>query len=232
MENKVIPLPITEDAERRVQTQLEQRRARKRAERTKQKVLVWGLAGLLAFSQLSFHAERESAKSEKASLEAQLIIARSDIADLEMDNRMLREALLSGLDTPSATTAPTQEQTGYSRLTQKSVVLAPSIPAAPQTDGWVTLDNVTIVHYCSCTRCCGKSDGITATGTQATQGRTIAVDPAVIPLGAEVEINGQVYIAQDTGVRGRKIDIFRNSHEDAIQLGTYKTSVRVKYTGA
>ena len=232
MENKVIPLPIAKDAERRVQTQLEQRRARRHAEHTKQKVLAWGLAGLLAFSQLSFYAERESAKIEKASLEAQLIVARSDIADLEMDNRMLREALLNGLDTPAVTVAPTREPTGYTHLAQKPVVLAPSIPAAPQTDGWVTLDNVTIVHYCPCVKCCGKDDGITATLTQATQGRTIAVDPSVIPLGAEVEINGQVYIAEDTGVRGRKIDIFRNSHEDAIQLGTYKTSVRVRYTGA
>ena len=29
-----------------------------------------------------------------------------------------------------------------------------------------------VTAYCACEACCGKSDGITATGTDATQGRT------------------------------------------------------------
>ena len=78
-----------------------------------------------------------------------------------------------------------------------------------------------ITHYCKCTRCCGKNDGITATGTQATAGRTIAVDPKVIPLGTEVIIDGQSYIAEDTGgaIKGNKIDIYVDSHSEAIQRG-------------
>ena len=63
----------------------------------------------------------------------------------------------------------------------------------------ISLGEFAITHYCACSRCCGKSDGVTATGTQATAGRTIAVDPKVIPLGTEVIIDGQSYIAEDTG---------------------------------
>nr|DAU75737.1 MAG TPA: lytic transglycosylase [Caudoviricetes sp.] len=76
--------------------------------------------------------------------------------------------------------------------------------------------------YCPCTSCCGKyASGITATGTTATAGRTIAVDPSVIPLGSKVVINGQPYIAEDTGggIKGKKIDIFMDSHREALNFG-------------
>lgn len=50
----------------------------------------------------------------------------------------------------------------------------------------------------------------TSTGAIATEGRTIAVDPSVIPYGTEVLIDGHVYIAEDCGgaVKGNVIDIF------------------------
>ena len=56
-----------------------------------------------------------------------------------------------------------------------------------------------LTAYCSCKKCCGKTDGITSTGTKATQGRTIAVDTKVIPYGSKVIINGKEYIAEDCG---------------------------------
>ena len=94
----------------------------------------------------------------------------------------------------------------------------------------ISLGEFTITHYCACSRCCGKSDGVTATGTQATAGRTIAVDPKVIPLGTEVIIDGQSYIAEDTGraIKGNKIDIFCESHEEAINRGRITREVFVK----
>jgi len=102
----------------------------------------------------------------------------------------------------------------------------------PETDPpeQISLGEFTITHYCACSRCCGKSDGVTATGTQATAGRTIAVDPKVIPLGTEVIIDGQSYIAEDTGeaIKGNKIDIFCESHEEAINRGRITREVFVK----
>ena len=47
-----------------------------------------------------------------------------------------------------------------------------------------------LTAYCSCEKCCGKSDGITASGTIATPGRTVAVDTTNIPYGTTVEIDG------------------------------------------
>lgn len=94
----------------------------------------------------------------------------------------------------------------------------------------VSYGTFSISHYCQCTTCCGKDDGITATGTQATADRTIAVDPSVIPLGAEVVIDGQSYIAEDVGeaIKGNKIDIFTGSHEETINRGRITREVFIK----
>lgn len=84
--------------------------------------------------------------------------------------------------------------------------------------------------YCACSKCCGKwANGITATGTVATQGRTIAVDQSVIPLGSKVSINGQIYVAEDTGsgVNGNSIDLYFESHSEALNWGVRNLEVIV-----
>lgn len=64
----------------------------------------------------------------------------------------------------------------------------------------------------------------TSTGAIATEGRTIAVDPSVIPYGSEVLINGHVYVAEDCGgaVKGNVIDIFvEDKHMDMFYTEVY-----------
>lgn len=90
------------------------------------------------------------------------------------------------------------------------------------------LGSFKITHYCPCYYCCGKwAGGNTASGTKPTSGRTIAVDPKVIPLGSKVVIHGHTYIAEDTGkaIKGKKIDIFVDKHSTALAYGTYYTDV-------
>lgn len=88
---------------------------------------------------------------------------------------------------------------------------------------------VTATAYCPCEKCCGKSDGITATGIKATAGRTIAIDPSVIPYGSEIEIDGHTYIAEDCGgcVKGNKIDIFFDTHKEALDFGKRQLTIIV-----
>ncbi|GAW93613.1 3D domain-containing protein [Calderihabitans maritimus] len=90
---------------------------------------------------------------------------------------------------------------------------------------------VTATAYDACLSCTGKVDGITRTGTRATPGRTIAVDPAVIPLGAIVYIPelDTVFTAEDTGgkIKGPRIDIFFSTHEEALKFGVKKLTVYV-----
>lgn len=94
------------------------------------------------------------------------------------------------------------------------------------------LDDVTVTHYCTCLECCGKTDGITASGLRATPGVTVAVDPDVIPLGADVLVDYgdgeiQYYRADDTGsaVKGNHIDVCLASHEEAVQAGVTTATV-------
>ena len=94
------------------------------------------------------------------------------------------------------------------------------------------LDDVLVTHYDCCMECCGKTDGITAIGLMATPGVTVAVDPDVIPLGADVLVDYgdgeiQYYRADDTGsaVRGNHIDGCLASHEEAVQTGVTTATV-------
>ena len=94
-----------------------------------------------------------------------------------------------------------------------------------------------ISHYCACPECCGKSEddpwyGITATGTEATEGRTVAVDPSVIPYGTELTVyydDGRMatYIAEDCGgsIKGNRLDVYMDSHDEALQAGMTSGSV-------
>ena len=62
----------------------------------------------------------------------------------------------------------------------------------------------------------------TSTGTKPKEGRTIAVDPKVIPYGSIVYIQDYGYfIAEDCGgaVKENRIDIYTSSHEYAMQQG-------------
>ncbi len=81
--------------------------------------------------------------------------------------------------------------------------------------------NFKITHYCPCTTCNGSWGSKTALGTTMTPYRTIAVDPKVIPLGSKVEINGKIYIAEDTGgaIKGNRIDMCVSSHSEAYRRG-------------
>ena len=83
------------------------------------------------------------------------------------------------------------------------------------------LGNFKITYYCDCTSCSDDWGDLTATGVRAKEGRTIAVDPNVISYGTKVLINGKEYVAEDCGgaIKGNRIDIFIDSHEQARKAG-------------
>lgn len=77
-----------------------------------------------------------------------------------------------------------------------------------------------VTAYCSCAKCCGKTNGITASGTKATANHTIAA-PSIFAFGTKVKINGTVYVVEDRGgaIQGNRIDIYMNSHQEALAWG-------------
>ena len=74
----------------------------------------------------------------------------------------------------------------------------------------------------------GQSLPITATGTAARAGRTVAVDPTVIPLGSRIYIEGiGERIAEDVGggVKGHHIDVYLGTVPQARDFGVRRGSV-------
>ncbi|MCS7463217.1 ubiquitin-like domain-containing protein [Paenibacillus doosanensis] len=89
------------------------------------------------------------------------------------------------------------------------------------------INNVTLTAYSAGAASTGKSAehpqyGVTSTGTRVTEGRTIAVDPKVVPLGWWVYIDGLGFRrAEDTGsaVKGNIIDVYFDSNDYANRFG-------------
>lgn len=90
-----------------------------------------------------------------------------------------------------------------------------------------TIRTLNTSSYCSCEYCCGKTDGITASGEKVQAWHTVAA-------GKEYEIgtiiyipaladkpNGGWFIVQDRGgaIKNGKLDIYLNTHEEALQYG-------------
>lgn len=112
-------------------------------------------------------------------------------------------------------------------------VYAPSTAPtyADETGTYEYVGEFTLTGYCPCPICCGAysnmTNPITASGTTATAGRTIAADTSVFPFGTQLVINGQIYTVEDRGgaIRGNKIDIFFASHQEALVFGKKTASV-------
>lgn len=138
--------------------------------------------------------------------------------------------------------APTQRLMGVGRYsvieteaTAEAVTETEAEPAPVEVEPVIveeptSLGTFKLTAYCPCPKCCGQwADGITYTGTEATAGRTIAVDPNVIPLGSTVHINGQAYTAEDIGgaIKGNRIDVYFPTHTEALQFGVQYAEVAI-----
>ena len=111
-----------------------------------------------------------------------------------------------------------------------------SFPNILHAGGLSTLKSETefiATAYCACVKCCGKSDGITASGRKAVAGRTIACN--WLPFGTRLEVNGKVYIVEDRGARSifghknnriKRLDIYMSSHKEALVWGKRRVSVK------
>lgn len=114
----------------------------------------------------------------------------------------------------------------------------PILPLPEETDApedaWVA---VVATAYCPCEKCCGiwaenRPNGIvyTASGAIAEEGVTIAADWSVYPPGTVILVEGLgEYIVQDRGgaIKGQKIDVYFESHEDALQFGRQEVKIKV-----
>lgn len=95
---------------------------------------------------------------------------------------------------------------------------------------WASLGEFRLTFYCPCYQCSEGWGHQTASGAYATEGRTIAVDPRVIPYGTEVRIGDHVFVAEDRGgsIKGKRIDVFMESHAACRKAGVQYSEIFIK----
>lgn len=118
--------------------------------------------------------------------------------------------------------------------------MAETEPAAePQ---YTNMGMFKLTAYCSCEHCCdewainrpkdenGNPIVYTASSAIAKQGVTVAADTNVLPFGTSLLIDGHEYIVQDRGgaIQGNRIDVYFDSHQEALQFGVQYKEVLVK----
>lgn len=109
---------------------------------------------------------------------------------------------------------------------------------------YVNKIEVTATAYCLCKKCCGKTPdnpnyGCTHSGLKIVPGsgmKVIAVDPKIIPLNSKVYVEGLNgawdyghAVAADTGsaIKELKIDLYMDTHTEALEWGRRKVNVYV-----
>lgn len=137
--------------------------------------------------------------------------------DVEIEKTQLSEKVI---------TEPVNKIVQVNKVTSRSGTTRAAVATAATTTSGTQVYKITA--YCSCAKCCGKATGRTAMGTKATAGRTVAAS-GKFAFGTKLNINGHVYTVEDRGgaINGNKIDIYVNSHAEALAWGVRYLPVSV-----
>jgi 3D (Asp-Asp-Asp) domain-containing protein len=93
-----------------------------------------------------------------------------------------------------------------------------------------------VTAYCACSKCCGpNARGVTASGRSVSynSGAFVAADTSVLPFGTKLQIpgyhNDQPVEVIDRGgaIKGRHIDLFFATHQQALEWGRQWLTVTV-----
>ena len=170
-------------------------------------------------------AQRDAARAEAADLRAQLAEANEQkvlVVEPPKDMDAVNEAYTPAVEPETPAQTVTVNGQEYELI------------PATESVGMVALGTFRITHYCPCVQCCGKSDGISASGREVIPYYSIAVDPSVIPLGTVVYLDygdGVLHEARadDTGgaIKGNVVDLCVGDHQTAIQYGVRSATVYV-----
>lgn len=129
------------------------------------------------------------------------------------------------LGTLPAITGPAENAVTQTQAAPLQSTAAP-LTASPEgtlREGARYLGQYKITGYDICAHCCGKTDGITASGTQATVGRTCAA-ASFLPFGTRIYIDGigeRVVEDRGGGVNGEHIDVLCENHTQCYAITGY-----------
>lgn len=145
--------------------------------------------------------------------------------------------------TPQETEKPTTAAACAKSGTENAMLIH-NVSFEPETEPLPDVEYIgafTCTAYCPCEKCCGQyaynrpkdENGnpivYGASGAVLTPRKSVAVDPSIIPLGTVLIIDGNEYIAQDTGgFHGYHLDFYFATHDEAWNFGRQTKEVYIK----
>lgn len=193
---------------------------------------IFGLIFCFIVVSLNYKEEDENTKKEK-------VVEAKDIGIEEVEEVKEKKETTNSTsnenNTKSISEPKKEESKEKSEVKEKVEEESKEVNEEPkeekeESSNLISLGKFKLTAYCSCSKCCGKWAGSPiASGTMPKANHTIAVDTSVIPFGTKVIINGNTYVAEDTGsaIKGNKIDVFFDSHSKALNFGVKYAEVFV-----
>ncbi len=148
-----------------------------------------------------------------------------EIERIEISSKIIKEPVTKIVE---VRTAQVTSRSAAERVATTNPAVTASTALAQKVQGITpTVKTFNTSAYCACIKCCGKTNGITASGAKATQWYTVAAGSGYA-IGTIIYIpalkdkpNGGWFVVQDRGgaISNSKLDIYMNSHTSALQYG-------------
>ncbi len=148
-----------------------------------------------------------------------------EIERTEISNTIIKEPVNKIVE---VRTVQVTSRSSDERVATSNPALTASTTLAKKVQGITpTVRTLNTSAYCSCAKCCGKTNGITASGAKASAWYTVAAGKGY-KIGTVIYIpalankpNGGWFVVQDRGgaISNSKLDIYMGSHSSALQYG-------------
>ena len=137
---------------------------------------------------------------------------RATGSDMPLDSLALETPMPFTSPSPTPTTTPTPAPAPALEFLAATVTQDDEQPEQEREPEREYLGTYTVVGYDTCAACCGWTAGITASGTQATVGRTVAMNG--IPFGTTLYIEGigERIVEDRGGMADGVIDVLCENH--------------------
>lgn len=172
-----------------------------------------------SISSLMAQAAAEQAAAEEAAAQEQEASAESAEQQPEFDpetDTMDSESSSSSSNVIVEEEAP-EGDAGVSEDTSENAGSSDTSSDSSNSGQGTYLGNFILTAYCNCAQCCGTAGNATASGAMPTSGHTVAM--AGVPFGTQLLINGTVYTVEDLGTPYGHVDIYFDSHAEALSFG-------------
>ena len=166
------------------------------------------IASLMAQAAAEAAAAQEQEEAEETAEELPEFDPETDTMDSESSS--------SSSDVIVEEEAP-EEDAGISEDTSENAGSSDVSSDSSNSGQGTYLGNFTLTAYCNCAQCCGTAGNATASGAMPTSGHTVAM--AGVPFGTQLLINGTVYTVEDLGTPYGHVDIYFDSHAEALSFG-------------